>query len=350
MVSTRRSGGRAPSRATPTTKPTTPKPTADSTPTPPARGSGAKKRRSNARTETTRKMRENANDRKDADADADGASADVDARARRKSAKTSTSSRARKDGATSRTNRWMRVAVGVLAAVGCFCAGARYGAETRRRAAHAVVDDTGGAVINAETARRALLRATDGNVGFVDYFVEDLTRGRSTTKAPVALLAATNAGRFAEARAALEAETRDDACAMILDCADASLRDVDEDEARGMLQWRLARHFERCRRDATIVLHDVAAMDPRHVRALLPALSEDGSYVYDGKSIKTTHGVFVITAHLPAMPTSQSTPDEREFTRVAKNALVDALSSRETDRDATILALRRRIDAAAILA
>jgi hypothetical protein len=60
--------------------------------------------------------------------------------------------------------------------------------------------------------------------------------------------------------------------------------------------------------------------------------------------------VFVITAHLPAMATSQSTPDEREFTRVAKNALVDALSSRETDRDATILALRRRIDAAAILA
>ena len=347
MVSTRR-GGRAPSRATSTTKPTIPRPATDSTPTPtPTRGSGAKKRRSNARTETTRKMRENVNDRKD---DADGANADVDARARRKSAKASTSPRARKDGAMSRTNRWMRVAVGVLAAVGCFYAGARYGAETRRRAAHAVVDDTGREVINAETARRALLRATDGNVGFVDYFVEDLTRGRSTTKAPVALLAATNAGRFAEARAALEAETRDDACAMLLDCANASLRDVDEDEARGMLQWRLARHFERCPRDATVILHDVAAMDPRHVRALLPALSEDGSYVYGGKSIKTTHGVFVITAHLPAMATSQSTPDEREFTRVAKNALVDALSSRETDRDATILALRRRIDAAAILA
>ena len=350
MVSTRRSG-RAPSRATPT-KPTTPAPAIDSTPTPPSRGSGAKKRRSNARTETTRKVCESANDRKDAD---DGATDDVDARARRKSAKTSTSSRARrdgvrKDGATSRTNRWTRVAVGVLAAVGCFYAGARYSTETRRRAARAVVDDTGGEMIDANTARMALLRATDGNVGFVDYFVEDLTRGRSTTKAPVALLAATNAGRLAEARAALEAETRDDACAMILDCADASLRDVDEDEARGMLQWRLARHFDRCRRDATVVLHDVAAMDPRHVRALLPALSEDGSYVYDGKSIKTTHGVFVITAHLPAMPTSQSTPDEREFTRVAKNALVDALSSRGTDRDATILALRRRIDAAVILA
>ena len=343
MVSTRR-GGRAPSRATSS------KLANDLTPTPPSRGSGAKKRRSNARTETTRKTRDDANDRKD-DADATD---DVDARARRKSAKISTSQRARKDsarrGEASRTNRWMRVAVGVLAAVGCFYAGARYGGETRRRAAHAMVDGIGGEMINAETARRALLRATHGNVEFVDYFVEDLTRARSTTKAPVALLAATNAAKLAEARAALEEETRDDACAMILDCADASLRDVDEDEARGMLQWRLARHFKRCQRDATVVLHDVAAMDPRHVRALLPALSEDGSYVHDGKSIRTTHGVFVITAYLPAMPTSQPTSDEREVTRVAKNALVAELSSRETDRDATILALRRRIDAATILA
>ena len=102
---------------------------------------------------------------------------------------------------------------------------------------------------------------------------------------------------------------------MTLDCAAASLRASDADEARGRLQRALARHLAGCSRDedgAVVVLHDVANMSPEHVPALLPALSEDGAYAYDGESIATTRGVFVLTAHLPATRAAAADGDGRE--------------------------------------
>jgi hypothetical protein len=187
----------------------------------------------------------------------------------------------------------------------------------------------------------------------VEFFVEDVATRRASHKAPTVLVAANTPEGLRAARASLEATLRRGArgrCAMTLDCAAANLRELDADEARGRLQRALARHLAGCSRDedgAVVVLHDVANMSPEHVPALLPALSEDGAYAYDGESISTTRGVFVLTAHLPATrAAAAAATDEKTFTNAAKMALLDAMRAKTSDDDATALAFRRRIDVA----
>ena len=246
------------------------------------------------------------------------------------------------------TTRRARAALAALAVALALRAATttRRAREGRRR-----VDATR-ADARATTLRRAL-DAVTRSASAVEFFVEDVATRRAGRKAPTVLVAASTVEGMRATRASLEATLAAGAfgkCAMTLDCAAASLRASDADEARGRLQRALARHFAGCSRDedgAVVVLHDVANMSPEHVPALLPALSEDGAYAYDGESIATTRGVFVLTAHLPATRAAAAdATDEKTFTNAAKTALLDAMRAKTSDDDATALAFRRRIDVA----
>ena len=176
------------------------------------------------------------------------------------------------------------------------------------------------------------------------FFMDDLVRTRASSKAPVMLLVARDAEALGSARERLVEATRGERCAMTFDCGSREMRAMATDEARGTIQRELVMFFKRCTaRGAMVVLHDVGRLGLATVPSLLPALSEDGAYAYDGESIRTTHGVFLLTAELP----SAYGDDERTFTRSAKGALGDALRSGEADAEATALAFRRRIDVAA---
>jgi hypothetical protein len=176
------------------------------------------------------------------------------------------------------------------------------------------------------------------------FFMDDLVRTRASSKAPVMLLVARDAEALGSARERLVEATRGERCAMTFDCGSREMRAMATDETRGTIQRELVMFFKRCpARGAMVVLHDVGRLGLAAVPSLLPALSEDGAYAYDGESIRTTHGVFLLTAELP----NAYGDDERTFTRSAKGALGDALRSGEADAEATALAFRRRIDVAA---
>ena len=184
----------------------------------------------------------------------------------------------------------------------------------------------------------------------IDFFIDDVARTPTSTKAPTVLLAARTTEAMREVRARLEESFASDPCALTIECASTRLREMDVDEARGELQRALTRHFRRCadaEEGATVVLHDVADMVPAHVPALLPALSEHGVYVRDGESVRASHAAFVLTARLPALDVSPRA-NEKTFTNAAKRALLRAMRVREDveDEDATSLAFRRRVDVA----
>lgn len=184
----------------------------------------------------------------------------------------------------------------------------------------------------------------------IDFFIDDVARTPTSTKAPTVLLAARTTEAMLEVRARLEESFASDPCALTIECASTRLREMDVDEARGELQRALTRHFRRCadaEEGATVVLHDVADMVPAHVPALLPALSEHGVYVRDGESVRASHAAFVLTARLPALDVSPRA-NEKTFTNAAKRALLRAMRKREDvdDEDATSLAFRRRVDVA----
>jgi len=184
----------------------------------------------------------------------------------------------------------------------------------------------------------------------IDFFIDDVARTPTSTKAPTVLLAARTTEAMREVRARLEESFASDPCALTIECASTRLREMDVDEARGELQRALTRHFRRCadaEEGATVVLHDVADMVPAHVPALLPALSEHGVYVRDGESVRASHAAFVLTARLPALDVPPRA-NEKTFTNAAKRALLRAMRVREDvdDEDATSLAFRRRVDVA----
>ena len=266
-------------------------------------------------------------------------------RPRRRATATTTTTRATRARSNARSRAVRAVALAAALALGALRARR---ATTTGRGGGADAD----AAARATTLRRAL-DAVTRSASAVEFFVEDVATRRASHKAPTVLVAANTPEGLRAARASLEATLRRGArgrCAMTLDCAAANLRELDADEARGRLQRALARHLAGCSRDedgAVVVLHDVANMSPEHVPALLPALSEDGAYAYDGESISTTRGVFVLTAHLPATrAAAAAATDEKTFTNAAKMALLDAMRAKTSDDDATALAFRRRIDVA----
>ena len=176
--------------------------------------------------------------------------------------------------------------------------------------------------------------------------MDDLVTTRASSKAPAMLLVSRDGEALASARERLDEATRGRRCALTFDCGSSALGAMATDEARGTIQRELSLFFRRCStRGAVVVLHDVGRLAPAALPALLPALSEDGAYTYDGESIRTTDGVFLLTADLPGA----SGDDERTFTRNAKAALGEALRSDDA-ADATALAFRRRIDVAAPMA
>jgi len=201
--------------------------------------------------------------------------------------------------------------------------------------------------VDVDALERALASVADGRFAeTTKFFARDVARERISTKPPAILLAGTSALAVRRAREDVERATSEEECVVVVDCGARALNAMATDEGRGWIQRELSVFFRRCStRAALVVLHDVGKMSPKLIPALLPALSEDGAYEYDGESISTTHGVFLLTAELP----HARGEDEKTFTRSAKGELVKALYA-EDDEDATALAFRRRIDVAVPLA
>jgi len=172
---------------------------------------------------------------------------------------------------------------------------------------------------------------------------------RGSAKADVLLLASHSAAACTTARLdALELGVQ----AAFPNCSDCTLRlRAGELRSRAALQSALVAHLRRCS-SGLVLFSDVGALDSALVPALLPLLSEGGSYVDKGETVPATGAFVVLTGCLPGLPPSWAAQGEEAARRAAKAALVAALGggegSNEPRRNAA-LALRRRVDQVAPL-
>jgi hypothetical protein len=133
-------------------------------------------------------------------------------------------------------------------------------------------------------------------------------------KGPVLMLVAADAGEarrragdVAEAFAACQLAK----CVLTVDCdaAAAALASESEDgdgevspaaveqEARGALQKTLVSFLARCPR-GLVILRGAEALSPPLLSTLIPALSEGGRYMRDGKQVRADLATYVVTAAL----------------------------------------------------
>jgi hypothetical protein len=137
--------------------------------------------------------------------------------------------------------------------------------------------------------------------------------------------------------------------------ADAADDDADGAEARGALQAELVTFLQRCP-GGLVVLHDVHALPPRALPALLPLLSEAGGYTRAGRGVSSARAAAVLTARLGGYD-ARWEADEEALRRGAKRALQAAMQrgaaaagagaggalAEEAARNVAA-ALRRRVD------
>lgn len=137
-------------------------------------------------------------------------------------------------------------------------------------------------------------------------------------------------------------------------------------EARGALQKTLVSFLARCPR-GLVILRGAESLTPPLISTLIPALSEGGRYMRDGKQVRADLATYVITAALEgagARAAAGAGVSERTFARLAKDALAHryiygrggagssgsgsgegvALSATSEDADGAAGAFRRRID------
>ena len=138
----------------------------------------------------------------------------------------------------------------------------------------------------------------------------------------------------------------------------AASRLLAEQEARGALQKTLVTFLERCPRGLVIV-RGAESLSPPLVPALIPALSEGGRYMRDGKQVRADLATYVVTAALSGISErggdgGEDAVSERNFARLAKDALATVYgggggggeggrNSAAVD-DGVAVAFRRRID------
>jgi hypothetical protein len=197
---------------------------------------------------------------------------------------------------------------------------------------------------------------------FMDTVREADTSGRGGVrsvagvgKGPSLLLVAN--GNRDEARrrakgvvAAFESCT-EDKCVLRLDCEAVAqtAMETSEREARGQLQSFIATFLQRCPRGVA-VFAGVDAFTPELLGAVIPALSEGGRYMKDGREVRADLATYVMTAALAREPEelAEWMESERQFARSAKDALSKLMYSRQKDHarddDGSVGAFRRRID------
>ena len=143
----------------------------------------------------------------------------------------------------------------------------------------------------------------------------------------------------------------EDKCVLKLDCGAVAqtAERTSEREARGQLQKVIATFLQRCPRGVA-VFAGVDAFTPELLGAMIPALSEGGRYMRDGREIRADLATYVMTAALAREQEElrEWMESERQFARSAKDALSKLMYSRRkdesTDDDGSVGAFRRRID------
>jgi len=197
---------------------------------------------------------------------------------------------------------------------------------------------------------------------FMDTVKEADTAGRGGArsvagvgKGPSLLLVANGdrdeARRQAKEVVAAFERCTEDKCVLKLDCGAVAqtAERTSEREARGQLQKVIATFLQRCPRGVA-VFAGVDAFTPELLGAMIPALSEGGRYMRDGREIRADLATYVMTAALAREQEElrEWMESERQFARSAKDALSKLMYSRRKDEstedDGSVGAFRRRID------
>ncbi len=116
-------------------------------------------------------------------------------------------------------------------------------------------------------------------------------------------------------------------------------------QRRAQLQASLVRFLRACPR-GLLVVHDVHALPPAVLPALLPALSEAGQYTADGVPVPAWGATVILTAALPGFDDSWAASESllARHAKASLQALLAAAAGGDEAAQNLAKAVRRRID------
>eukprot|EP00898_Chlorokybus_atmophyticus_P004560 jgi/Chlat1/5104/Chrsp33S05024 len=160
------------------------------------------------------------------------------------------------------------------------------------------------------------------------------------TKALVALLAGRTQGnsqKAAQAVSAVFSQCVSTRCLLHIIGGDYSNSSVSSQESRGQLQLRLAEFLDKCP-DGVIVVEALDSIQADVLNALVPALSETGSYAHMGKSIPAWNALVLLTMEVPSF-SKEWLKSHDDFDHAVKHYLQTRIQHELTSK-----VIRRRVE------